>query len=342
MKIAEDELIERIRRRVPSSVGRGLEQGIGDDAAVLRHQGNDWVLSCDQFLENVHFLMDVHPPDAIGYKALARATSDIAAMGARPRFFLMSLALPAQRTGHWLDAMLAGMARAARHFGLKLAGGDTARSAGRNGAAALNIMVLGEVQPGRAIGRAGARPGDVIFVSGHLGRAQLGLEVLLHRMQRRPRFRPLLRPHLYPALAVDLGMWLSRKRLASAMMDLSDGLSTDLERLCRASGAGARIYERNIPAVAVPRALQNRGIDALSLALHGGEDYVLLFTVPERFASGVPHAFRGTAINRIGEIVGGRKVDLVSADGRVSRLVPGGWDHFRGSFGPSGRGRKGA
>jgi len=342
MAILEDDLIERIRRRVPSSVGGALQLGIGDDAAVLRPRGGEWVLTCDQFLENVHFLIDVHTPDSVGYKALARATSDIVAMGARPRIFLLSLALPAERTGRWLDDMLRGLSRAARRFGLRLAGGDTARSAGRPGPLALNLMVLGEVERGRAIGRAGARPGDAIFVTGRLGGAQLGLEIVLRRMYRRREFRRLLRPHFYPSLAVDLGVWLSHERLASAMMDLSDGLSTDLARLCRASKVGARLSETDIPAVVVPPSLQKLGLQQLSLALHGGEDYGLLFTVPRRLAPRIPRVFRGTSITRIGEVVAGREVRLVSEDGHAPRLIPRGWDHFRAAFSFSGRARTGA
>ena len=129
---SETSLIERIRARIPSrDPAGGLRIGIGDDAAVLRPpRGSEWALTCDAFLENVHFLAHAHPPQAVGFKALARATSDLAAMGAVPRFFLLSLALPSARAGQWLDGLLAGMAPAARRFGLVLAGGDTAQHRG--------------------------------------------------------------------------------------------------------------------------------------------------------------------------------------------------------------------
>ena len=170
MRIAEDELIERIRRRIPSQEGGLLRMGIGHDAAVIRPRDRDWVITCDQFLEGVHFLADKHPPDSVGYKALARATSDIVAMAAQPRLFLLSLALPAKRTGPWLGAMLSGMARASKRFGLRLAGGDTARTVKEGAHLAINVTVLGDVARGRAIGRAGAKPGDGIYVTGVLGR----------------------------------------------------------------------------------------------------------------------------------------------------------------------------
>src|ERR1700687_5103505 len=139
---SESRLIERVVRKLPSQIAGGLRIGIGDDAAVLRPRaGADWVLTTEPFLENVHFLLRVHPPEAVGYKALARATSDLAAMGARPLFFLLSLALPPARTGKWFDGFLEGMALAARTFGLVLAGGDTTRST----LAAINLTIIGEV-----------------------------------------------------------------------------------------------------------------------------------------------------------------------------------------------------
>src|ERR1700741_1075410 len=175
----EDQLVGKIVRAVPSVIGQGasgaVRLGVGDDSAIFSPDGrNDWVLSCDAFLEGVHFLAKVHPPDSVGYKSLVRAASDLVAMGASPRFFLMTLALPASRIGAWLDGFLEGMARGARFLGIRLLGGDTARS----GSVSIDITVLGEVARGRALPRAGARPGDLIYVSGKLGRAQLGLDLV--------------------------------------------------------------------------------------------------------------------------------------------------------------------
>lgn len=329
MRIAEDELIERIRRRIPSQEGGLLRIGIGHDAAVIRPRGRDWVITCDQFWEGVHFLADKHPPDSVGYKALARATSDIVAMAAEPRLFLLSLALPAKRTGPWLGAMLSGMARASKRFGLRLAGGDTARTVDEGPRLAMNVTVLGEVARGREIGRAGAKPGDGIYVTGVLGEAQLGLELLLRAKNGPRNNRKLLAHHLYPTLPLDFALWLGRNQVPTAMMDISDGLSTDLTRLCKASGVGARIYSDQIPAVAVPISLQKLpSLQALTLALHGGEDYGLLFTARRKLASRIPLIFGRTHITRIGEIVSGSGVKLVDATGRASRLHPGGWDHF--------------
>jgi len=326
----EDQMIERIRRRLPKPARGLLKIGIGDDAAVLQPSaGTELILTCDQFVEGVHFVGDIHPPEVVGRKALARATSDIAAMGARPRLFLLSLTLPADRAGRWLDRMVSGMAQAARQFRLALAGGDTARPA-PGGKTAMSITVLGEAKEGQAVLRSGARPGDAIFVTGRLGAAQLGLELVLHRMHRQKRWARLLLPHFSPKIQIDAGQWLAQKRLASAMMDLSDGLSTDLDRLCRASGVGARVYRDKLPYIAIPLALR-KDLDPLALALHGGEDYALLFTVPKRHIPRIPRTLYGSRITRIGEIARGRGVWLVGVDGIAAPLVRRGWDHFASS-----------
>jgi thiamine-monophosphate kinase len=325
-------LIERIGRRLASGhrpAPATLRLGIGDDAAILRPGvRSDWVVSTDFSLENVHFRLDTHPPRAIGYRALARAASDLAAMGAHPEFFLLSLSLPQKHTGRWLDQMLSGMAHAARQLRLSLIGGDTTRWP----MVAMAITVIGRARRGRAVRRDGARSGDLLYVSGRLGAAALGLALISTRGRRAtpgPRTSRLLRPHLYPSIPLDLGIHLAESRLASAMMDLSDGLSTDLARLTRASRVGARIFAGRLPAVRIPPALARLGLDPLKLALDGGEDYGLLFTVPASRAAEVPRTFRGTTITRIGEIVPGRAIQLVDAAGHHRPLKPGGWDPFR-------------
>src|SRR6202521_2019842 len=222
---SEKQLIGRVGRTPPAQVGPGLRVGIGDDAAVIRPRvGVEWVLTTDAFLENVHFLLRMHAPEVVGYKALARATSDLAAMGARPRYFLLSLALPPSCTGKWFDRFLKGMSQAARSFGLVLAGGDTTR----NPEVAINLTVIGEAVPGRTVLRSGARPGDMICVSGRLGGAELGLRLLHQGSPVRRKWQGLLQKHLYPEPRLGLGAWLARNRKATAMIDTSDGLSTDL------------------------------------------------------------------------------------------------------------------
>ena len=322
---SERHLIERVAKKLPSRIGGGLRVGIGDDAAVMRpRKGGEWVLTTDAFLENVHFLRRLHPPEVVGYKALARATSDLAAMGARPRYFLLSLALPPSCTGKWFDRFLEGMSRAARSFGLVLAGGDTTR----NPLAAINLTVIGEVAPGQTVLRSGARPGNLICVSGKLGEAELGLRLLKLGWGKRT-WKRLLRKHFYPEPRLALGEWLAKNRKVTAMIDTSDGLSTDLAHLCEASGVGARVWANRIPKVAVPNDMRKLGLDPLRLALDGGEDYELLFTVPRRTARRLPRVVRGVPVTIIGEITRERHILLMDDAGRTKALPAQGWDPFR-------------
>jgi thiamine-monophosphate kinase len=272
--------------------------------------------------------MQTHPPDSVGYKALARASSDLAAMGATPRYFLLTLALPAVRTGSWLDAFLRGIARAARELGITVIGGDTTKSR----TVFMSITVLGEIAPGRALTRSGARPGDIIYVSGKLGRAQLGLELVLRGHARNRQLRSVVQPHLYPKIRIALGSWLAKHRIATSAMDLSDGLSTDLARLCTASQVGAKIYASKIPSTMIPaaaaRKLNKPKFGPLQLALHGGEDYELLFTIPAGQTKKLSHAPGASTLSAIGEITRDRQILLVTPDGKTKLLKSQGWDPF--------------
>lgn len=308
----------------------GLILGVGDDAAVLKPTpGKDWVISSDFFLEDIHFLSSRHPPDSVGFKALARATSDLAAMGATPKFYLLNIALPDSRTGPWLDRMLRGMKRAATSFKMFAIGGDTSTQR----TIVLSITVIGEGNRRHLVTRSGAQPGDGLYVSGALGRAALGLHLVLQGLRGDRSLHPLLRPHLYPMIRIELGLWLAQNRVASAMMDISDGLSTDLGRLCLASGVGAKVFLESLPTVSIPAELTQwhalKSINPQQLALHGGDDYELLFTVPPRFQSRLGRAPGISQIRRIGTIEAGRKVLLVDGKGKASKLEPLGWDPFR-------------
>ena len=324
---SETELIERVRRRFPAA-GRGLPVGIGDDAAVLRPaSGKDWVITADSFLENIHFLRNIHPPEAAGYKALARATSDVAAMGARARFFFVTVGLPEALSGRWLNAFLRGMTRAARQFGLVLAGGDTTRYP----TLVASFTVLGECGRGRAVLRSGASPGDLICVSGRLGEAELGW-----RLMQRPPSRQKgiglaksLDKHLRPQPRLEVGEWLAKRQLATAMIDTSDGISTDLNHICKAGRVGAVVWAAKLPAVTIPPGLRKPGSEALDLALNGGEDYELLFTIARKNASRLPRAIAGIPLTVIGEITRPTKILLMDSKGRSRLLRPRGWEPFR-------------
>jgi thiamine-monophosphate kinase len=316
----EDSVVRKIKRFCSGERTLSLGIGLGDDAALwLPAAGQQTVLTCDWFLEGTHFLRDRHSPAAVGWKSLARATSDIAAMGGRPRCFLLSLALPANCTGKWLSGFLGGLRRAARLLRCPLAGGDTTR----HDEILINISVIGEVPAGEAVLRSGARAGDLLYVSGKLGEAEWGLRELRRRHGRGRASHISLRKHLYPEPRIALGRWLARNRLVSAMMDLSDGLSSDLPRFCSASGVGARI-----DVASLPRISHINREESVRLALHGGDDYELLFAVPPKNACKIKGKYHGVRLTRIGEIVRKKGV-LLERDGRLLPLAAGGWDPFR-------------
>lgn len=340
---AEGQLIQRLTRMIRSKVTRARSPhsqldsriilGTGDDAAILLcSRDAEEVLTCDAFLEGVHFLANLHPADSVGYKALARATSDVVAMGATPRTFLLTIAVPARQTGTWLDQFSKGMARAARELGVRLIGGDTTKAS----KVFISITVLGDAARGRAIRRSGARPGDLIYVSGRLGQAALGLELVRRarngNSQRETWQRVACERHLYPRIRAELGAWLGKHRIPSAMIDISDGLSTDLARLCVASGVGARLSAERLPCVEIPATARKPAaphLDPLRMALHGGEDYELLFTVPPGKAKRLRQAPGHSLLTPVGEITRQKQIVLVGSNGRTTRLDPEGWDPFR-------------
>jgi thiamine-monophosphate kinase len=246
-------------------------------------------------------------------------------MGGTPRCFLLSLALPEEHTGRWLDLFLGGLRRASRKFQCTLAGGDTTL---RN-EILINVTVVGEVRAGRAIQRSGARPGDILYVSGTLGEAELGLRIVQRSKGAARKKNLLTRKHLYPEPRLALGQWLVKESLATAMMDLSDGLSSDLSRLCAASAVGALLEMVKIPQVQIPHDALKSGHDPAQLALHGGDDYELLFTVPPRKAKPLPKTFRGVRLTAIGRITRKRELLVQEENGHTRKLLPRSWDPFR-------------
>lgn len=326
----EQSIIERIRsvaRQTFSirSSENALVTGMGDDAAVWRPRaGYETILTCDWFLQGTHFLPGRHSPQMVAYKSLARAISDIAAMGGEPRCFLLSLALPPARTGVWLDQFLSALRAAARTLHCPLAGGDTTRRR----EILINITVVGERQTGRAILRSGARPGDAIFVTGILGEAEYGLRLLRSSSAKINARDPRLRRHLFPQPRVAAGQWLANHRLATAMMDLSDGLSSDLPKLCQASRVGARIMERNLPSVKIAENRREK-FAAVELALHGGDDYELLFTVAKKDVARIPSKIGRVRVTQVGEITSGKQITVVRESRATVKLQSQGWDPFR-------------
>jgi thiamine-monophosphate kinase len=308
---SELELIERIRRRAFRAPASGLVLGIGDDCAVFRPRGSteDLLFTTDLLVEGTHYLRATHTAEDVGWKTLARGLSDIAAMGGEPRFCLLSLALAPWQTEEWVDGFYRGLLRLARRENTPLAGGDL----GHGALAVCDIVVCGAVPRGTALLRGGARAGDAIYVSGALGGSALGLARGNGGGRTAGGRTAAWKRHARPSPRLALGRFLRERVRATAAMDLSDGLSLDLHRLCLASRAMAEIE-------APPR---YPGA-SLEQALHGGEDYELLFTAPARY--GVPAQFAGLPLTRIGIMRKGR-AGAVMLDGKP--LPPLGYDHLR-------------
>jgi thiamine-monophosphate kinase len=310
--VREKSLIQQIRRRIPS--GAAVPTGIGDDCAVLRlHAGHDVLVTTDFTLEDVHFRREWHPPEVVGWRCMTRGLSDIAAMGGEPRAAFLSLGLARGTPQRWVNGFLSGLLEAAAEFRVTLAGGDTAESP--TGILA-DIVLVGSVPKGKAVLRSGARPGDGIFVTGELGGSAAALARLREGKVRAADYER----HFHPTARVEVGQ--SLRRMASAMIDISDGLSTDLEHICEESGVGALVEVAAIPRAWVGRPARQVG---LNLVLHGGEDYELLFTSAKK----IPAKIRGVPVTRIGQIARKRGMELIGKDGRRRRLVARGWEHFK-------------
>ena len=328
---SERRIIEDIRSRLPGARAAGLVQGIGDDCAVLVKGGGLLELvTTDTLVEGVHFDLGWHPAYLLGRKAVSVNVSDIAAMGGVPCFALLALGLPATLEKTWLDDFLAGFTAALQEYGVVLVGGDTVRSPA---GLLLSVTVLGEVAEGEVLYRHGARPGDEVWVSGCLGGAAAGLE-LCRGGRALPVGHPwasLGRAHLDPTAQVRLGRLLATSGLVRAMMDLSDGLATDLAHLCQESGVGAEVDGACLPlADELQQAAQELGRDPLDWALAGGEDYGLLFTAPADAAEELVRLVAragGSVISRVGRITAGSGVVLFH-QGRSRRIAYQGYDHF--------------
>jgi thiamine-monophosphate kinase len=286
----EDQVVAQLVQALPNDA-RVLVQA-GDDCAVVRHGAELLLLKTDCVIEDVHFTR-ASPPRAIGWKALCRAASDVAAMGGRPGDALITLAAPPSLELSWVRGLYAGLRRAAERYRINLVGGETARSLG---GIFISVALTGSLPSGRCVTRAGGQPGDSIFVTGKLGGSLAG---------RHLRFEP----------RVEEAVWLNENFRLHAMMDLSDGLAKDLPRLARASGAGFRIDRAALPL--------NRGC-TVDQGLGDGEDYELLFaTAPEagtRLEAAWSQAFPKLKLSRIGAL---------TTAGPPIEEVPGGYDHFR-------------
>ena len=336
---SEFDFIAALKQRVTTSAPKSesLIAGLGDDAAVFRSgAGKENVITADLLVEDIDFRRTTTPPFLLGHKALAVSLSDIAAMGARPMWSLVSIGVPedvwvTEFVNHFYDGLL----ELANHYGVQLIGGDTSRT---NEHIVIDSVVAGECAAGTAVMRSGARPGDQIFVTGSLGAAAAGLRLIergAHLAEQNladedsQKLDHVLIRQLRPEPRVGWGIVLGEERIASAMIDLSDGLSSDLHQLCEASGVGALIDSSLLPIDnRVVELCGRRALDPLQLALHGGEDFELLFTVKAADVARLPRRVDGVEIKRIGEITKATEGVRISEGPRVWELKAGGWFHF--------------
>lgn len=329
--LGEFGLIEAIRRRA-GDAGRAWRASIGDDGAVLRaREGRELVLTADALVEDVHFRWRTTDARSLGRKALAVNLSDLGAMGATPLGFLLTLCLPGDPravSARQLDGVLGGMLAEAKAAGCPLVGGDTVRAP----CWSLQLTAVGDVPRGRALTRAGARPGDRLLVTGSLGGAALGLRLLEAGRPLAGLLGGFARRQILPRPPWRLGARLVRARLATAAIDLSDGFALDLEHLTRQSRVAAEVQVEALPlARGLRAACPELGLDPLQAALHGGEDYELLFCVPHGAPSARALSARlGVRLSEVGVIRRGRGVRFLR-EGRPAGIPVGGYDHFKPS-----------
>jgi len=333
---SEFDFINALRQRVASST-QSTVIGIGDDAAVFRSNPNkETVVSTDLLVEDIDFRRTTTPPYLLGHKALAVSLSDLAAMGSRPLWCLISIGVPEDVwQTDFVDRLYDGWLDLANRYGVQLIGGDTSRA---HEHIVIDSIAIGECAAGRAVKRTGAQPGDQIFVTGSLGAAAAGLRLIergAHLAEQNladedsQKLDHVLLRQLRPEPRVGWGMVLGEERFATAMIDLSDGLSSDINHLCAASDAGALIDASLLPIdERVVELCGRRALDPLQLALHGGEDYELLFTVKPEHAARLPRRVDGVEIKRIGEVTSANDGVKISEASRTWELKPGGWKHF--------------
>ncbi len=335
-EIGEFGLIRNIQQNFSRKILSTLI-GIGDDAAAVMVSSSKVLLATtDLLLEGVHFDLSYSDFYSLGWKSAAVNLSDIAAMGGIPRFCLTSLGLPSNIKVEQVNEFYRGFGAIAGKHGLGLVGGDTC---GSQKGMVISVTILGEVEKSRVLTRSGARPGDSIFTTGTLGDSAAGMEILRSKKSKvkskkkkarsqESRVMSLIQKHLRPTPRVDEGRKIALSGCASAMIDISDGLSSDLGHICEQSGVGAEVYADKIP-ISTELKQHSGGLKntVLHYALAGGEDYELLFTAPEmklRKLSGLK-----MQATEIGKIIKGKAVHLVDGSGNMRCLSPLGYDHFR-------------
>lgn len=335
MKVAElgeFGLIDRLNKDL-IAIPNEVICGIGDDTAVLPAQDRgDLLFTTDMLVEDVHFSLGFSSPYQIGWKAIACSVSDIAAMGGRPSNATISLAIPRGIEVEFIDELYAGLRAAGQRYGVNIVGGDTVKTAGP---IVVNVALLGWVECGRAVYRSGARPGDLIAVTGSLGDSAGGLKILKNDLSNLPAHKKeyLLNRHLEPQPQLQLGPALAQRGLVTAMNDVSDGLASEVLEITRASNVGCVLVDQDIP-ISVPlfRLAAQMNTDAVEMALFGGEDYQLVFTFAPDNLEVIEQigAELGEEITVVGQITH-REAGKIRRKGtnQEVNLEPMGYNHFR-------------
>jgi len=331
-ELGEFGLIARIAEIV-GKPGEDVVVGIGDDAAVVRTDGDKYLLAtCDIQVEGIHFIKDKTSPYQLGRKAVAINLSDIAAMGGIPKQLWVSLVLPQDAEVEYVEALYQGIKEETTRCGVSIVGGNLSRSPW---GLMVDTFLLGEVEAECLLLRSGARVGDLVLVTGYLGNSAAGLALLLDPSLRcdEASVRQLLEAHHTPTPRIKEGRAIARSGMATAMIDLSDGLASDIGHICKESEVGTKIWADRVPiSPAARKVARLAGKNPLDFALFGGEDYELLFTAPpdraQELASRI-EAETGTPVAIVGEIVPPSEgLTLVGEEGRIVPLAPGGWNHF--------------
>lgn len=342
----EFSLIQRLTGREKSESkpdGPPLTVGIGDDAAVAPlSSGFQMVLACDSMVEDIHFKRVTMKPEDVGYKALASNISDMAAMGAVPRYALVALTVSNKVQEHWLERLYDGLYECAEQYGVTVAGGDVSST---TGGIVLSISIVGEVEGDSALLRSAARAGDVVAVTGPLGNSAAGLHYLLEQqmvadnlsLDNEEGLGKLVKAHQRPQPRVKPGRLLLKWASRAACNDISDGVASEAWEIAEASGCGLLLEERLLPHSEELRAYaENSGVDPLKWILYGGEDYELLTCVPAEEFSAVEEHFRkrGLPLYRIGSVtdewIG---VRLLDRNDQVHKVDKSGYNHFQADRG---------
>jgi len=320
-ELTEKELIAGIRKDFGIKSQETVELGISDDAAVIKSGGKKIVLTKDLLIEDVHFIFSSHPPALLGRKSLCINLSDIAAMGCTPKYALLGLGLPAKIKAEWVQEFFSGFKEASLEYNTALIGGDVTQA----DKVVISISLIGEGE--RYIRRGGAKPGDLLFVSGTLGDSAQGLIMSKQGIGLGEGLNKdfLLRAFYDPVPRVPLGEKLAEQNLASAMIDISDGLSVDLGHICEESSSGAEIELNRIPISAELSSVRENPLD---LALHGGEDYQLLFAVPPEKEKQVLNLFSKFKITKIGCFISGKDIFIKGKNGTRKLMEIKGYQHF--------------